>query len=108
MTPASKVVGYVLVFSDEDYDAVFPTPDAVPRILYGNAETAAAAVANWSKTFDRFRPVLYGQAYPYEGTSFAAELAQKGKALYGWAELEDEDGEVTRYGLCVVALFSAA
>lgn len=99
-----SIVGYVLVFSDEDYDAVFPTPDAVPRVLYTTADAAAAAVAAWSKTFDRFRPVLYGQAYPYEGTSFLAELAQKGRALYGWAELEDEDGEVSRYGLCVIAL----
>lgn len=103
----AKPVGYVLVFSDEDYDAVFPTADAVPRVLYMTAEAAVAAVQTWAKTFDRFRPVLYGQAYPYENTSFHVELVQKGRALYGWAEVEDEDGEVTRYGLCIVAIFSS-
>jgi hypothetical protein len=104
----AKIAGYVLVFSDEDYDAVFPAVDAVPRVLYGSPEAAVAAVQKWAKTFDRFRPVLYGQAYPYEGTTFLGELAKTGRALYGWAELEDEDGEVTRYGLCVTALISQA
>jgi hypothetical protein len=107
MTPNAKVAGYVLVFSDEDYDAVFPTTDAVPRVLYPSAEAAVNAVQTWAKTFDRFRPVLYGQAYPYENTSFVGELAKTGRALYGWAEMEDEDGETTRFGLCVTALFAA-
>jgi hypothetical protein len=106
MSPA--IVGYVLVFSDEDYDAVFPAAEAVPRVLYPTAAAATAAIQTWAKTFDSFRPVLYGQAYPYEGTTFLGELAQKGRALYGWAELTDEDEEITRYGLCVVALFSAS
>ncbi len=106
MSPA--IVGYVLVFSDEDYDAVFPAADAVPRLLYPTAAAASAAVQKWAKTFDSFRPVLYGQAYPYDATSFGKELAEKGRALYGWAEVADEDEEITRYGLCVVALFATS
>ncbi len=38
------VLGYVLVFSDEDYDAVFPTADAVPRALYTTPDAVTAAI----------------------------------------------------------------
>ena len=104
----SQIAGYVLVFSDEDYDAVFPQDDpAVRRVLYPTVDAAVAAIKRWAEAFDLFRPVLYGQAFPYENTTFESELARTGRAMYGWAEMVDEDGEVTRYGLCAVALRTA-
>lgn len=95
---------YVIAFADDEYDAVIPAADAVPRLFYGSLEEAVRAVDAWSKSFDVFRPALYGQAYPYENTTLAQEVAKSGRALYGWAEFSDEDGETTRYGLCIVAL----
>jgi hypothetical protein len=101
-----SVAGYILAFSDEDYDAVLPAEgDTAPaRALYKSLDAALKALDIWAKSFDRFRPALYSQAYPYENTTLAAEIARTGRGLYGWAELEDEDGDVARYGLCVVAL----
>jgi hypothetical protein len=98
------IAGYVLVFSDDAYEAIFPTADTIPRRLYESQEAVKAALDAWANTFETFRPVLYGQAYPYENTTFEGELSRKGRALYGWAELRDEDGDLIRYGLCATAL----
>ena len=102
-----SVAGYVVVFSDEDYSAIFPEIETVPPILHRTIESATTAIDTWAKTFDRFRPALYGQAYPYESTSLANEIVEKGAAVYGWAEITDEDGDMIRYALCIKALRSA-
>lgn len=98
---------YILAFNDEEYDAILPTADAVPRVFYGSLEDAVRAVDIWAKSFEVFRPALYGQAYPYENTTLAQEVAKSGRGLYGWAEFKDEGGETTRYGLCIVAVKKA-
>lgn len=95
---------FLIAFGDEEYDAVIPAADAVPRLFYGSLEEAVRAVDAWSKSFEIFRPALYGQAYPYEHTSLAQELSKTGRGVYGWAEFKDEDGDATRYALCVVTL----
>jgi hypothetical protein len=102
-----SVAGYVIVFSDEDYNAIFPEIDIVPPILHRTIESASAAIDTWAKTFNRFRSALYGQAYPYESTTLINEIVEKGAAVYGWAEMTDEDGEMIRYALCIKALRSA-
>lgn len=103
-----SVIGYLLAFSDEDYDAVLPAEgDFAPaRVLYKSLEAATKVVEGWGKMFDSFRPALYGQAYPYENTTLVAEISRTGRGLYGWAEMKDEDGDVIRYGLCIVAIKS--
>lgn len=95
---------FIVAFGDNEYDAVIPAADAVPRLFYGSLEEALRAVDAWSKSFDVFRPALYGQAYPYEHTTLAQEVSKTGRGVYGWAEFKDEDGDVMRYALCVVAL----
>ncbi len=101
-----SIVGYLLAFSDEDYDAVLPAEgDFAPaRVLYRSLDAAVKAVEGWGKLFDNFRPALYGQAYPYENTTLAGEIQRTGRGLYGWAEVVDEDGDVIRYGLSIVAI----
>jgi len=99
--------GYVIVFSDEDYNAIFPDIETVPPILHRTIEDASAAIDTWAKTFDRFRTALYGQAYPYESTTLANEIVEKGIAVYGWAEMTDDEGDLIRYALCIMALRSA-
>ena len=99
-----SVAGYVVVFSDEDYSAIFPEIETVPPILHRTIESATTAIDNWAKTFDRFRPALYGQAYPYESTTLANEIVEKGAGIYGWAEVIDDEGELIRYALCIKAL----
>ena len=102
-----SVAGYVIVFSDEDYSAIFPEIDTVPPILHRTIESASAAIDTWAKSFDRFRPALYGQAYPYESTTLINELLERGAAVYGWAEVTDDDGDIIRHALCIMALRNA-
>ena len=100
----SQVAGYIVCFTDEDYEAIFPAADAVPRAIYRSREDAEAALQQWVKSFETFKPVLYGEAFPYDKTTAAKELETKGRALYGWVSLEDEDGDELRYGLCIVSI----
>jgi len=102
-----SIAGYVIVFSDEDYNAIFPDIETVPPILHRTIESACAAIDTWAKSFDRFRPALYGQAYPYESTTLINELLEKGAAVYGWAEVTDDDGDIIRNALCIMALRNA-
>ena len=102
-----SVAGYVIVFSDEDYNAIFPDIESVPPILHRTIESASAAIDAWAKSFDRFRPALYGQAYPYESTTLVNELLERGAAVYGWAEVTDDDGDMIRHALCIMALRNA-
>ena len=94
-------IGYLITFSDDDYDSILPAKDSLPRVVYRSLEEAVRVLESWAKTFDLFRPALYGEAYPYENTTLAAEVAKTGRGIYGWVEMVDEDGEVTRYGLSI-------
>lgn len=96
--------GYMVCFTDNDYEAIFPGAESVPRIVHRTQAAAEAALQEWVKTFDTFKPVLYGEAFPYDSTNPTKELETKGRALYGWVTLEDEDGDELRYGLCIVTV----
>lgn len=97
-------MGYMVCFTDSDYEAIFPDADAVPRYVHRTLAAAEAALQEWVKTFDTFKPVLYGEAFPYDSTTPAKELEKKGRAMYGWVTLEDEDGDELCYGLCIVSV----
>lgn len=100
----SAATGYMIAYSDADYDTILPTNDVLPHKVYRTVEAAEAALKNWvESTFENFREVLYGQAYPYDKTTARAELQKVRRALYGWATIEDDDDTDT-YSIYIVAV----
>jgi len=97
------VTVYAIAYSDGEYDSILPLAASLPRNVYTKLDGAEAALKEWVKTFSKFTPVLYGEAYPYDKTTPAEELAKKGRALYGWVEVQDDDS-LERYCVCIVAL----
>ncbi len=88
--------------------SVLPDDEAIPRMLFRSVESARAVALKWMATFASHRLALYGEAYPYEGTSLSQEVAQKGAGVVGWIqdESDDEDGPSESFTVYVVALQS--
>ena len=95
---------YMVVYSDESGDLILPDEEFVPRALYMTVADALEAANKWIATFERWRPVLYGQAYPYESTSLNAEVEKKGAGPLGWVIYEDEDGDKSTYTVQILAM----
>jgi hypothetical protein len=101
---------YQIIYGDNASSLyTFGVPDAgheavQARTVYRSLAEAKRALQTLVKKFDRFVPVAYGQAYPYEHVTFDHELAKSGFAVYGWATIHDEsadseDGERFAVGL---------
>jgi hypothetical protein len=67
---------------DEGHDVVHA------HTVYASLADAKRAIQILVKKFDRFVPVAYGQAYPYENITFDGEIAKTGSAVYGWATVQ--------------------
>jgi hypothetical protein len=74
--------GYMIAVSEGIGSSMIFFPAGLPPLVYTNYEQARAAlkgfVANRNLT-----PILYGETFPYEDTSFEAELENNGFAVYG-------------------------
>jgi len=57
----------------------FPTGEA---IIYNDLQQALRALNRFVVSLNLV-PILYGETFPYDTTSFEAELEQKGFAVYG-------------------------
>jgi len=95
-------VAYMIVINDSSSDAyVYGIPNfaEVPRKLYMSFLEAKNAIIDSVGKFGSFTPVAYGDAYPYENTTFEKEIYQKEYALIGWVTVDndedDDDDEVT-------------
>lgn len=80
--------GYIITFSNGDYENVIPNADIVAREIYTSIEDAVASI-NLQK-LNGFTPVLYGQVYPFNNTTLKEEVEQKSRGIYGWIK-EDND-----------------
>jgi hypothetical protein len=86
-----------------------PAPTDTPQLLYRSVHNAMPALRELVSKFDKFIPVAYGEAYPYEGTTFEAYLNEKGSAPYGWVILQpDADEPPVRIGIYLIKLQLAA
>lgn len=77
-------------------------PDFGPgaSTIFQSYEDAKKALIAACAEYKGFMPVLYGEAFPYEGTTFEKILASQSYAIYGWVKVEDEDGdEILRFGV---------
>ena len=95
-------------YVDEAGDTILPDDENLPRVLYRTGKEAETVAREWIKTFDRHRFVAYGEAYPYDQTTFDEELKSKQRATVGWITIEDEDGDKMIYAVQVISLRGAA
>lgn len=94
MSRTNELNGYQIVFSDGSSDYFtysIPNKDILPCKVYSTYPLAKEALLNYSKDATHFRPVAYGQAFPYESLSFEQLLYEKGYATYGWLDITDEE-----------------
>lgn len=75
------MIGYTLILSDTVSSNMAFLPDA-DTLVYTKLEAAIMALKGFAATLNT-TPILYGETFPYEDTSFEAELEQKGFAIYG-------------------------
>lgn len=78
--------------------------DESGRKVYRSVEAAKKGVQEAAASYPSFLPVAYGVAYPFEHTSFEAELQQKGFAVFGWGITTDEDGDEVRTPISVLRM----
>jgi len=91
---ANERIGYMIVIKDPSTDAYsygVPNVDDAPTALYLSLGDAKRALQATATRFDSFIPVAYGQAYPYEKTTFEQQLAANPFAMYGWGIIVDEE-----------------
>ena len=86
----------MVVINDSSTDAYIygiPNFQEVPRTVYMSYLDAKKAIMEAVAKFGEFTPVAYGDAYPYENTTFEKEISQKEYALIGWVALADDDDD---------------
>ena len=85
---------FLVVVSDgasNNYTHGLPNTQEVPSIVYLSYLDAKKGLMDIISKLNGFVPVAYGEAYPYDNTSFEKELSKDGYATIGWISLEDED-----------------
>jgi hypothetical protein len=105
--PGHKV--YTIAFSEtivgsEPLTIPSEEADGIPRRLYGRLEDCVAAIQRYIPAAGyRIVPVMYGEAFPFEGISFQEHLEENGHAFYCRAEKMGDNGEVEfALGIAVV------
>jgi hypothetical protein len=101
-------VAYMIVLQDnisDNYTMGIPEDENIPQVVYTTYEGAKAALNEVVKKFDKFIPVAYGKAFPYEALTFDMMLETESFAPYGWS-VTQFDGEPYRVcvGLCKMRL----
>jgi hypothetical protein len=82
----------VLLRDEASPHYTYGVPGATPTV-YLSLEAAKDALKAAAARFPSFQQVLYGEAYPFENTTFDQVLATRQQAIYGWGIIlpEDED-----------------
>jgi hypothetical protein len=93
-------VAYVIVIHDAlEFGDGIPNIPKIARALYNSVvytsyTDAKNALMETIGKFESFIPVAYGDAYPYEHTTFEKEINEKDYAPAGWAVVEEDEGQV--------------
>ena len=93
---------YLIVIHDSSSEFItygIPNTPEIPKHVYTSYTDAKRALMELIATFDEFTPVAYGDAYPYEGTTFEKEIRENNYGLIGWISIKDDDGDVSRVPL---------
>lgn len=81
----SSRAGYMISVAGESGECVLPEEDTLPRVVYREVASAAAAAKQWMEQLGEVRLAAYREVYPYDETSLEQELQRKGVATVGWA-----------------------
>ena len=98
----SATAAYMIVMQDPSSEVTtygIPNTPEIPTKIYISYADAKNALMEIIETFDEFTPVAYGDAYPYERTTFEKEVRENNYGLIGWISMKDDDGDVTRVPL---------
>lgn len=92
----------MIVYAEMNPMIFFIPPEfETPVRVYASLEAAKAALEVMRSKFDSVTLIQYGQAFPYENTTFEQTLAQKGYALWGFGSKMDEEDEPFRVAIAV-------
>lgn len=86
--------GYLIVVHDNasnNYSYGVPEDVDASQVIFTSYESAKIAIKEASKKFAHFIPVAYGNAYPYDSTTFDNEINTKSFAPYGWGVISSEE-----------------
>jgi hypothetical protein len=92
MAYSSESYGYIITYSDnasEVYTFGIPSKEDHPPTVFTNLAAAKKALAELAAKQERFIPVAYGKAYPYESTTFEQHLSNHESAPFGWCIFND-------------------
>jgi hypothetical protein len=95
--PGQKVYSVAFAESIVGSDALtIPSEeDGIPRRVYTNLGDCIAAIQRHLRAAGfRIVPVMYGEAFPFEGIRFEDHLEENGHAFYCKAEKRDDNGDV--------------
>lgn len=97
--------GYVIMFTETlSAPYVFYMPSLpVPFKAYESLAEGKAALVKAMATFDRSTLIQYGEAFPYDNTTFDQHLTEKGFAIHGLGEKVIDD-EVFSVGVALVVI----
>lgn len=96
--------GFMLMYTDTmTSPSIFYVPpiDLTPVRVYATLQGAKEAMRAILPKFDKVTPILYGEAFPYDGVTFDQFLVQNGYAIYGLVQKDDDDDEPFRAGLAI-------
>lgn len=98
------MAGYMIAVSEGIGSNMIFFPSGLPSIIYTNYEQARAALKGFAANRN-LTPILYGETFPYEDTSFEAELETNGFAVYGVGDyIIDEEPCRVPFGLKRVSI----
>jgi len=79
--------------SSDEFVYAIPEIPNVTKKVYISYQEAKKSIMDFIKDLDDFIPVAYGEAYPYENTTFEQEISEKGFALVGWVPVVHDENE---------------
>lgn len=76
------MIGYTIAFSDTMASDMVFLPAFTEVLVYSDLASAMLALKGFIVNMN-LTPILYGETFPYDNTTFEATLNQKGFAIYG-------------------------
>ena len=99
---------YMIVLQDSSTDVYtygIPNIPEIPVQAFVSYTDAKKFLMEIIESFPAFTPVAYGEAYPYEKTTFDNEMTTNDFALAGWITAqEDEETDRIPIGMLKIAI----
>ena len=89
--------GYMIVIHEGASDLFnygIPEDDELVGVVYTSYADARAAIQKYTTSCQAFVAALYGEAFPFENTTFEEVMQKNGYASIGWIRVMDDEDEV--------------